>query len=49
MPIKFDGRTFKHFRNAVRYVVRKKGWGEERARRYVGGIEKNQVKYKGRK
>jgi hypothetical protein len=47
MPIKFDGRTFSKFRKAVRYVMKSKGWDEERASAYVASIEKKQgVRYK---
>lgn len=49
MPIKFANRTFSKFAQAVRYVMRSKGWDKERASRYVAGIEKKQkVKYHGK-
>lgn len=44
MPIKFAGKKFKHFRSAVRFVMKKKGFSKKRAARYVGGIEKKQSK-----
>jgi len=40
MPVKFNGRTYAHFRQAQAAVMRKKGWTKERAARYVAGIEK---------
>lgn len=49
MPIKFAGRTFPKFKNAVRYVMRSKGFSKERASAYVAGIEKKQkARYHGK-
>lgn len=42
MPVKFGGKTFARFKDAVRYVQKKKGFSKERASAYVAGIEKRQ-------
>lgn len=42
MPIYVDNKKFASFAEAIRYVMRKKGWGKEKASAYVAGIEKKQ-------
>ena len=55
MPIYVDDKKFERFSQAVAYVKQTKGYSDERARAYVGGIEKKQrarprrrVRYKGK-
>ncbi len=42
MPLKIGDRTYADFDAAVRGVMRKFGWSMERARAYVGSIQKKQ-------
>ena len=45
MPLKIGSRTYKNFASAVRAVKRKHpSWSEERCRKYVNSIQKNQEK-----
>jgi hypothetical protein len=46
MPIEIGKRTFLHFRQAARYIARKKRWSIKRASAYVAVIERNENKPK---